>query len=170
MAYRTLSAAISARVTWYTAPCGIKTRHCIRARHRYTAPCDTKTRNCTRASRTNCLGRPFCTGACLSNALPRAARIRALSHLPVTPGGRALVFRTQYNSVIHRARLRGANRHEHERLTTHARVIVMSLVLGGIARGKSFLGNLFMCLNGKVIYRAAVLACKSKSYPAGLIF
>ena len=152
--HRTLSAAISSRVTHrYTAPCGIKTRYCTRARHRYTAPCCTKTRNCTRA--------------CLSNALPRAAKIRALSRLPVTPGGRALVFRIQYNSVIYRAHLRGANRQEQERLITHAIVVVVTLMRGGIARGKSLPGNLCVCLNDRVIHRAAVPACKYKPYPGG---
>ena len=130
-------------------------------------PCGTKTRNCTGASRTRCLGWPYCTGASLSNALPRATRIRALFRLTVTPGGRALVFRIQYNSVLHRARLRGANRYEQERLTTHAIVAVMTLMLGGIARGKSLPGNLCVCLDDRVIYRAAVPACKYKPYPAG---
>ena len=146
MAYHKLSAAVFARVTSrYTSPCATKARFCTRTCHRYPTPCGTKTRNYTRASRTHCLGRPYCTGACISNALPRTARIRALSRLPVTPGGRALVFRTQYNSVIHRARLRGANRHEHERLTSHTRVTVMTLARGGNARGKPFPGNLSVC-------------------------
>ena len=65
--------------------------------------------------------RSYCTGACLSDELPRAARIRAVSCWPVTPGGRTLVFQTQYNSIGHRARLSGANRHGRERLTTYIR-------------------------------------------------
>ena len=109
--------------------------------------------------------RLYCTGACLSNQLPRAARIRAVSHLPVTPGGRVLVFRTQYNSVGHRARLRGANRHEREQLTTYTRVAVMTLVRRGIARGNPFPGDLFVCKKDRVLYRAADTACKFKSLP-----
>ena len=85
--------------------------------------------------------RPYCTGACLSDELSWAGRIRAVSRLPMTPGGRFLVLRTQYNSVGHRARLSGVNRHERERLTTYARVIVMTLVRGDIARGKPFSGD-----------------------------
>ena len=37
-------------------------------------------------------GRSYGTGACLSDEPFRAARIRAVSCLPVTPGGRSLVF------------------------------------------------------------------------------
>ena len=120
-------------------------------------------------SRTHCLGRPYCTGDCTSNALPRAARNHALTRLPETPGGRVLVFRPQYHSVIHRARLRGANPHEHGRLTAHTGVIVMPLARGGIARGKPFPGDLSECAQMLgVIYRAAVQACTSKPYPAGV--
>ena len=55
----------------------------------------------------NCYG----IGACNGNELTWAATIRAVSRLPVTSGGRALVFWTQYNSVDHRARLSGTNRY-----------------------------------------------------------
>ena len=55
------------------------------------------------------------TGACLLDELPLAAKIRAVSCLPVTPGGRAPVFRTPCNVVGHRVRISGANRHERER-------------------------------------------------------
>ena len=50
-------------------------------------------------------------GACTGDELTRAATIRAVSRLPVTSGGRALVFWTQYNSVNHRARLSRTNRY-----------------------------------------------------------
>ena len=43
------------------------------------------------------------------------ARILAVSCLPVTPGDRALLLWTQCNAVSHRARINGADQHEHER-------------------------------------------------------
>ena len=41
----------------------------------------------------------------------------------------------------------------------------MILVRGGIARGKPLPGDLCVCIKDRVIYRAAVPACKSKPLP-----
>ena len=49
------------------------------------------------------------------NELPRVAKFRAVSRLPVSPGGRALVFRTQCNAIGRGARINGVNRHARER-------------------------------------------------------
>ena len=48
---------------------------------------------------------------CIWDELARAATLRVASCLHVTLGGRALVFWTQYDSVGHRARLRGTARY-----------------------------------------------------------